>query len=160
MDSVGGMMHTLQLFECSFCGEAMGYFEDIQKIVRMISRGKVATYGNVARAAGYPGAARQVAWALRASSAKRLPWQRVLGSGGKILLRGEAGLHQRTLLEVEGVRFRGNRVDMERYEFAFRCANPDSHEFASSPQTEHHRGKRRRALQPRESVRFSNTREP
>jgi methylated-DNA-protein-cysteine methyltransferase related protein len=138
----------------------MGYFEDIQKIVRRIPRGKVATYGGVARVAGYPGTARQVAWALRASGAKRLPWQRVLGSGGKILLPGEAGLHQRTLLEVEGVRFRGNRVDMERYEFAFRCANPGSRACASSPQTEHHRGKRRRALQPREAARFSNTSEP
>jgi methylated-DNA-protein-cysteine methyltransferase related protein len=143
-----------------FCGEAMGYFEDIQKVVRKIPRGKVATYGNVARAAGYPGTARQVAWALRASSAKRLPWQRVLGSGGKILLPGEAGLHQRTLLEVEGVCFRGNRVDMERYEFAFRRVNPGGKRFASSHQTKHHRGKRRRALQPREAARFSNTSEP
>jgi methylated-DNA-protein-cysteine methyltransferase-like protein len=97
----------------------MGYFEDIQRIVRMIPRGKVATYGNVARAAGYPGAARQVAWALRASSAKRLPWHRVLGKHGRILLPGEAGFHQRTLLEVEGVRFKGARVDMDRHEFVF-----------------------------------------
>jgi methylated-DNA-protein-cysteine methyltransferase related protein len=110
----------------------MGYFEDIQKIVRMIPRGKVATYGNVARAAGYPGTARQVAWALRASNAKRLPWQRVLGSGGKILLPGESGLHQRMLLEVEGVCFRGNRADMKRCEFAFRRANPGGKGRASS----------------------------
>ena len=100
-------------------GEAMGYFEDIQMIVRMIPRGKVATYGNVARAAGYPGAARQVAWALRASEAKRLPWHRVLGRGGKILLLGEAGSDQRTLLEVEGIPFRGDRVDIDRCEFMF-----------------------------------------
>jgi len=97
----------------------MGYFEDIQRIVRMIPRGKAATYGNVARAAGYPGAARQVAWALRASEAKRLPWHRVLGQGGRILLQGEAGLHQRTLLEVEGVRFKGARIDMNQWEFRF-----------------------------------------
>lgn len=97
----------------------MGYFEDIQKIVRMIPRGKVATYGAIAFAAGYPGAARQVAWALRASSAKRLPWHRVLGHGGKILLPGEEGLHQRTLLEVEGIRFKGARVDLDRSEFIF-----------------------------------------
>ena len=92
----------------------MGYFEDIQKTVRRIPRGRVATYGGVARAAGYPGTARQVAWALRASNAARLPWHRVLGCDGRILLPGEAGLHQRTLLEVEGVPFRGNRVDIRR----------------------------------------------
>jgi len=98
----------------------MGYFEDIQRIVRKIPRGKVATYGSVARAAGYPGMARQVAWALRGANTGRLPWHRVLGSGGKILLPDEAGLHQRTLLDLEGVRFKGSRVDMIHCEFHFR----------------------------------------
>ena len=97
----------------------MGYFDDIHQTVKRIPRGKVATYGSVARTAGHPGTARQVAWALRAHNAARLPWHRVLGSGGRILLPGEAGLHQRTLLEVEGIRFQGNRVDIHRYEFAF-----------------------------------------
>ncbi len=97
----------------------MGYFEEIQKIVFKIPRGKVATYGSVARAAGYPGTARQVAWALRTSNAKRLPWHRVLGAAGKILLPEEAGLLQRTLLELEGVPFRGDRVDIKRSEFDF-----------------------------------------
>jgi methylated-DNA-protein-cysteine methyltransferase related protein len=101
----------------------MGYFEDIQRVVRRIPRGKVATYGSVARAAGYPGAARQVSWALRDSHAKRIPWHRVLGQGGKILLAGEDGLHQRTLLEVEGVCFKGSRVDMDRCELAIRRAS-------------------------------------
>ncbi len=99
--------------------ELMGYFEDIQRAVKKIPHGKVATYGSVASAAGYSGTARQVSWALRAHNAVRLPWQRVLGSGGKILLPGESGLHQRTLLELEGVHFRGNRVDMNRHEFHF-----------------------------------------
>ena len=92
----------------------MGYFEDIRRAVRRIPRGRVATYGDVARAAGHPGTARQVAWALREASGRGLPWQRVLGSGGRILLPGAAGLEQRTLLEVEGVRFNGVRVDMRR----------------------------------------------
>ena len=98
----------------------MGYFQEIQKTVSKIPRGKVATYGSIARAAGYPGTARQVAWALRAPDAKRLPWHRVLGADGKILLQGEAGLHQRTLLKLEGVPFRGDRVDLKRCEFHFR----------------------------------------
>ena len=97
----------------------MGYFEDIRKTVLRIPRGSVSTYGAVARAAGHPGTARQVAWALRDSTAKRLPWQRVLGSGGRILLSGEDGLQQRLLLELEGVRFHGDRVDMRSCEYHF-----------------------------------------
>jgi methylated-DNA-protein-cysteine methyltransferase-like protein len=97
----------------------MAYFDDIRKAVRRIPKGKVATYGEVARAAGHPGTARQVAWALQNSSALGLPWQRVLGSGGRILLPGEDGMHQRLLLEMEGVIFSGDRVDMRRCEFRF-----------------------------------------
>ena len=104
----------------------MAYFEDIQRFVRLIPRGKVATYGSVARAAGHPGTARQVAWALRGVTPPALPWQRVLGNGGRILLKGEPGLHQRLLLELEGVGFKGNRVDMTKYEFRFPSARPAS----------------------------------
>jgi methylated-DNA-protein-cysteine methyltransferase-like protein len=89
-------------------------FAAIRRVVRGIPRGRVATYGDVARAAGCPGAARQVGWALRGATAQALPWQRVLGSGGRILLSGEAGIEQRLRLELEGVRFVGARVDMAR----------------------------------------------
>jgi len=67
-----------------------GMFQKMLRQVRRIPRGKVATYGDVAYAAGFPGAARQVAWALHASSG--LPWQRVVGAGGTILLAGEAAM--------------------------------------------------------------------
>jgi len=95
----------------------MAYFDDIRKTVRRIPKGKVSTYGRVAKAAGHPGTARQVARALQNAAALGLPWQRVLGSGGRILLPGEEGLHQRILLEMEGVAFIGDRVDMRRCEF-------------------------------------------
>jgi methylated-DNA-protein-cysteine methyltransferase related protein len=85
--------------------------------VRKIPRGRVSTYGEVARGAGFPGAARQVAWALHSS--RGLPWQRVVGAGGRILLRGEAALEQRLRLEAEGVRFQGARVPMKQYEHRF-----------------------------------------
>jgi methylated-DNA-protein-cysteine methyltransferase-like protein len=49
-----------------------------------------------------------------------LPWQRVLGSGGRISLPGEYGMEQRFLLETEGVRFRGRRVNMAAFEHKFR----------------------------------------
>src|SRR5579883_2950733 len=93
-------------------------FEEMRKIVAKIPRGKVATYGAVAEAAGFPGNARRVAWAL-AKTDGRLPWHRVLGSGGKILLPREAGAEQRIRLEAEGVAFVRGKVDMARHEHRF-----------------------------------------
>lgn len=95
----------------------MSLDSDISATIRSIPRGKVSTYGAVARAAGHPGAARQVVGVLRRSLG--LPWQRVLGSGGEIKLRGECALEQRFRLEAEGVTFRGRRVDMKLHEFKF-----------------------------------------
>jgi methylated-DNA-protein-cysteine methyltransferase-like protein len=83
--------------------------------IRKIPKGKVSTYGAVARAAGYPGAARRVAWTLHRCFG--LPWQRVLGAGGEIKLRGDSAIEQRLRLEAEGVVFRGRRVDMKLHEF-------------------------------------------
>jgi methylated-DNA-protein-cysteine methyltransferase related protein len=85
--------------------------------IRKIPRGKVSTYGAIARAAGYPGAARQVVGALHRSF--DLPWQRVLGAGGEIKLRGDSAVEQRLRLESEGVRFHGRRVDMKNHEHQF-----------------------------------------
>lgn len=92
-------------------------FPAILKQVRRIPRGKVATYGDVAYAAGFPGSARQVVWALR--SASGLPWHRVVGSGGKILLPGEAGFEQRMRLQAEGVRFNGLKIAMDEHHHHF-----------------------------------------
>ena len=87
----------------------------IERAIRAIPRGKVSTYGGVARAAGFPGAARMVARVLRRGFG--LPWQRVLGAGGQIKLTGDSAIEQRLRLESEGVRFRGRRVDMKAHEF-------------------------------------------
>ena len=89
----------------------------IAAAIRNIPRGKVSTYGAVAEAAGYPRSARYVAKVL--NTMRGLPWQRVLGAGGRISLPGEYGLEQRFLLESEGVRFRGRKVDMATCEFRF-----------------------------------------
>src|SRR5437016_4740457 len=90
----------------------------IRATIHKIPRGKVSTYGAVARAAGLPGRSRQVARVLYRSVG--LPWQRVLGSGGEIKLRGDSAIEQRLRLEAEGVRFRGRRVDMKAHEFRFK----------------------------------------
>jgi methylated-DNA-protein-cysteine methyltransferase-like protein len=87
----------------------------IERAIRSIPRGKVSTYGAVARAAGFPGAARMVARVLRRGF--NLPWQRVLGSGGAIKLTGDSAIEQRLRLESEGVCFRGRKVDMRTHEF-------------------------------------------
>ena len=89
------------------------------KAMRSIPKGKVATYGQVATAAGYPLYHRHVAQLLRRTHTG-LPWQRVVGAGGEIKLKFEAGMEQRMRLEMEGVKFRGKRVDMAEHQHRFR----------------------------------------
>jgi methylated-DNA-protein-cysteine methyltransferase-like protein len=91
----------------------------MRKAIRRIPRGQVATYAQVAAAAGYPLYHRHVAQLLRREG-NALPWQRVVGAGGQIKLKFEAGLEQRSRLEMEGVRFRGKRVDMAEHQHQFK----------------------------------------
>jgi methylated-DNA-protein-cysteine methyltransferase-like protein len=91
----------------------------IRRAIRQIPKGKVATYGQVAAAAGYPLYHRQVAQVLR-KFGDTLPWQRVVGAGGQIKTRQDGGHEQRFRLEMEGVRFRGGRVLMAEHQHAFR----------------------------------------
>jgi methylated-DNA-protein-cysteine methyltransferase related protein len=91
--------------------------EQIIAAIRRVPRGMVSTYGHIARAAGLPRGARQVAWTLHRSVA--LPWHRIVGAGGQIKLRGESAMEQRLRLEAEGVVFRGRRVDMAKHEYKF-----------------------------------------
>ena len=90
-----------------------------RKAIRQIPRGKVATYGQVAAAAGYPLYHRHVAALLRRGHGN-LPWQRVVGAGGEIKLKLDAALEQRMRLEMEGVRFHGKRVDICTHQHQFR----------------------------------------
>jgi len=85
--------------------------------IRRIPRGRVSTYGAIAKEAGYPRCARHVGRVLK--QVEGLPWQRVLGSGGRISLRGEMALEQRFLLDAEGVRFHGRKVNMREFEHRF-----------------------------------------
>lgn len=95
------------------------YDRKVQAEVWRIPKGKVSTYGDIAKAAGFPRTARRVAVALRHAT-PGLPWHRVVGSGGRILLRGESALEQRMRLEAEGVTFRGGRVWMSAHAVAAR----------------------------------------
>lgn len=89
----------------------------VERVIRAIPQGKVLTYGGVAKAAGYPGLSRMVARILQRGFG--LPWQRVLGAGGEIKLRGDSAMEQRFRLQSEGVRFRGRRVDMKACEWKY-----------------------------------------
>jgi methylated-DNA-protein-cysteine methyltransferase-like protein len=99
--------------------EAEGFFARVYQAVRAIPRGRVATYGQIASLLGTPRGARAVGWALRAldaALARRVPWHRVVGAGGRISYRSGPGPQlQRQRLRAEGVRFRGQRVDVTRH---------------------------------------------
>jgi methylated-DNA-protein-cysteine methyltransferase related protein len=91
--------------------------EAIWHVIAMIPRGRVSTYGEVARAAGFPGHARQTAYALRVAPRElHLPWQRVLGAGGRIVFPpGSADFREQARrLRAEGVRVVNGRVPRER----------------------------------------------
>lgn len=88
-------------------------------VVRRIPRGRVASYGAVARGAGLPGYARQVGYALAAlPDGSDVPWHRVVSARGEVSpRRGDPSCEalQRALLAAEGVSFDGRgRLDMER----------------------------------------------
>jgi methylated-DNA-protein-cysteine methyltransferase-like protein len=93
----------------------------VVRCIRALPAGTVSSYGALAKAAGWPGAARQVVRILQ--QVPGLPWHRVVGSGGAIKLCGENGAEQRFRLRMEGVAFRGARVDMKRHEFRFKSLN-------------------------------------
>jgi methylated-DNA-protein-cysteine methyltransferase-like protein len=90
-----------------------------EEAIRSIPFGRVASYGQVAEAAGYPRYHRAVARFLRSHPESDLPWQRVVGAGGEIKVRGRAAAEQRALLRSEGVTFLGKRVDMARHVHGF-----------------------------------------
>ncbi len=91
-----------------------------RRMVLAIPAGQVSTYGKVAAAAGYPRYHRAVARLLRTDPVDSIPWYRVLGAGGEIKLPGEAAREQRARLKLEGVRFKGDRVDMDQHEHIFK----------------------------------------
>ena len=77
------------------------FYHRIYRVVRHIPRGRVATYGIVARLAGRPGAARTVGWALSALPEDNdVPWWRVINAAGRISFSGQdhSAVLQRALL--------------------------------------------------------------
>ena len=92
--------------------------EIIWQIVAAIPKGKVATYGQIAKIAGYPSHARYVGTILRKlPKSSALPWHRVINAQGRISfpVNSEAYIRQQSLLESEGIVFVESRVSLSRY---------------------------------------------
>ncbi|MFD1358890.1 MGMT family protein [Fictibacillus halophilus] len=103
------------------------FTEAVINIIKSIPPGKVMSYGQIAKAAGSPRGARQVVRILHSMSGKyNLPWHRVINSKGEIGIQDEELFFtQKSLLEDEGLQFKGNRtIDMEKYRY-----QPDSEEY-------------------------------
>ncbi len=99
--------------------DQQGFFERVWRIAASVPRGRVTTYGAIARALGSPGAARTVGWAMRAAPAGvELPCHRVVNASGCLSpdeTFGGPGM-QRFLLESEGITFDASgRINMRRH---------------------------------------------
>ncbi|MGD8164823.1 MGMT family protein [Pantoea sp. FN0307] len=93
------------------------FSQRVIQVIAAIPFGTVATYGDVARMAGSPRAARQVGGLLKRLPAdSRLPWYRIINRHGQISLQGDDLLRQRDALEAEGIEISdAGEVDLARY---------------------------------------------
>jgi methylated-DNA-protein-cysteine methyltransferase-like protein len=94
----------------------------VYALVKRIPRGRVTTYGQIARALKLPGGARTAGRAMAACPAGRgIPWHRVVGAAGVLLLREPDVSLQRKLLEAEGVRVAGKQIaEFQKHEWRIR----------------------------------------
>jgi methylated-DNA-protein-cysteine methyltransferase related protein len=91
-------------------------WELVYRLVQQIPRGRVITYGALARALHLRGGARTAGRAMAATpSGKGIPWHRVVGDRGKLLIREPYASLQRKLLQSEGIQLREFRVDLKRH---------------------------------------------
>ena len=82
-------------------------YQKMYAVIATIPYGKVATYGQVAQAAGFFRGAQMVGWALRQLPPETdIPWPRVVAKGGKISIVNPkmTKLEQVRRLEEEGVK--------------------------------------------------------
>jgi methylated-DNA-protein-cysteine methyltransferase related protein len=91
-------------------------WDPVFRFVKQIPRGRVLTYGALAKALRLPGGARSAGRAMAATpSGKGIPWHRVVGERGKILIREPYASLQRKMLESEGVAIIESRVNLKRH---------------------------------------------
>lgn len=93
-------------------------WKPVYRLTKKIPRGRVTTYGEIARRLRVRGGARAVGHAMAACpNGGGVPWHRVVGAGGRLLISEPHRSLQRRLLESEGVRVQFDRIDMPRYEW-------------------------------------------
>jgi methylated-DNA-protein-cysteine methyltransferase-like protein len=94
-------------------------WDPVYRLVKLIPRGRVLTYGAVAKALHLPGGARTAGRAMAGCpSGKGIPWHRVVGANGKLLIREPYASLQRKLLETEGVVMTERRVNMKLHQWS------------------------------------------
>lgn len=87
-------------------------------LIKAIPKGQVATYGLIAKLAGKPRGARQVGWLLHScTKSHKLPWQRVIKSGGQLSFPSFSSSYelQKHLLEKEGIVLENGCVNLKKY---------------------------------------------
>ena len=96
------------------------FTERVVQIILSIPTGRVMSYGQIARCAGNPRAARQVARVLHSLSEKHsLPWHRVVNAKGEIAIKEENSKQtQHDLLEAEGVPIINDRIPLQEYKYS------------------------------------------
>ncbi len=88
-------------------------------LVKQIPRGRVMTYGQLARVLRLRGGARAAGRAMAACPAGRgIPWHRVVGAEGRVLIREPYASLQRRLLETEGIPVVAGRVDLKQHQWS------------------------------------------
>jgi len=88
----------------------------IWRTVARIPRGRVASYGTIARLSGFPTQPRMAGYALHTlPDGIDIPWHRVINARGQISLPDARGAEQRRLLEKEGIVFARDTIDMKRF---------------------------------------------
>ncbi|MGM9972963.1 MAG: MGMT family protein [Clostridiaceae bacterium] len=94
------------------------FYERVYEIAAQIPKGKVATYGDIARAIGSPKSARIVGYAMRSiPEGRKVPAHRVVNRLGEMAPSHVFGSQelQREILESEGVIFKEDgTIDMEK----------------------------------------------
>jgi len=91
-------------------------WDPVYRFIKKIPRGRVTTYGQIARSLRLRGGARAAGYAVAATPRGRgIPWHRVVGAGGRIRVPEPYSMLQRKLLASEGVVFEGQAIDMDRF---------------------------------------------
>lgn len=101
-------------------GKHDSFFEQVYQVVRLIPKGRVTSYGAIARFLGATGSSRMVGWAMNGahSVTPPVPAQRVVNRNGLLTGKHHFGSPERMqkLLEAEGIPVKNDQVqDFEKY---------------------------------------------